>query len=499
MNSPRPSSESSTPERDALRQRLAGLSATQRAALAQQLGRRPDAPGAADPIPRALPLQRGGHPPVAVYPASRSQERMWFLFQLAPDSVVYSVASAWHFRGPLNDRWLEAAYRAVVRRHEALRTTFSMEDEGLVQRVHASAGSGWEFRDLSGVPAQERPRAAEEALRRAGNRGFDLETESPSRMLLLRLNPEEHLLLLQVHHIVFDGGSRLALLQDLSASYAASAAGGDGDLPPAALQAVDVSAWREQRLSLGRLAREEAFWVSSLAGVVGGPELPRDFERPELPTFVGDTRVRVLDPDLRERLQSVAGAEGSTLFMLLLAAFALLLRRESGRTDLVVCIPISGRTRTELEAVVGFFANTLPLRLRVSDAVPFRKFLAQVRSVVLDAHAHQEVPVERLVERLPGVREHAGAPLVSVFFGVRERTDTVLRLPGVAVEEREIRTPTSRMDLYLAVEPTATGWRAAAEYSTDLFQAARVDGWLKSWQRILERVAADPGRRVEDC
>ncbi|MBL9176116.1 MAG: hypothetical protein JNL10_21415 [Verrucomicrobiales bacterium] len=491
--------ESSVSGRSDLRQHLAGLSATQRAALAARLGRRPEGSVAVDPIPKAVPLRRGGHPPVSEYPASRSQQRMWFLYQLAPESAVYCVPSAWHLRGPLDERRLETAYRAVVHRHEALRTTFSLEDEGLVQRVHDGAGAAWEFCDLTGMPVHERLRAAEEALQRSSHRGFDLEAELPIRMLLLRLGPEEHLLMLQVHHIVFDGASRLVLLKDLSGLYAGPATDGDGGLPSLALQAADIAAWQEQRLTRGLLSRDESFWTSSLAGVVGGPELPRDFERPDFPTFSGETRVRVLDPALRERLQSVAGAEGATLFMLWLAAFAILLRRESGRTDLVICIPISGRTRAEVEPVIGYLANTLPLRMRVPDGMPFREFLAQVRSVVLDAHAHQEMPVERVLELLPGVREHPGAPLLSVIFGVRERTDPVLRLPGVSVEEWDLRTATARMDLYLAVEPTATGWRAAAEYCTDLFKAPRVDGWLESWQRILERVAGDPGRCVEDC
>lgn len=491
--------ESSAPGRGDLRQRLAGLSAAQRAALAAQLGRRTEGPVVVDPIPKAVPLRRGGHPPVSEYPASRSQHRMWFLYQLAPDSAVYCVPSAWHLRGPLDEQRLETAYRSVVHRHEALRTTFSLEDEGLVQRVHNSAGAAWEFRDLTGMPVHDRPRVAEEALRRLAHRAFDLETEMPIRMLLLRLEPEEHMLMLQVHHIVFDGASRLVLLRDLSGLYAGPATDGDGGLPPPALQAADIAAWQEQRFTRGVLSRDESFWTSSLEGVVGGTELPRDFERPDLPSFAGETRVRVLDPALLERLQSVAGAEGVTLFMLWLAAFAILLRRESGRTDLVVCIPISGRTRAELEPVIGYFANTLPLRLRVPDGVSFRVFLAQVRAVVLDAHAHQEMPVERVLELLPGVREHTAAPLLSVIFGVRERTDPALQLPGVSVEESDLRTATARMDLYLAVEPTATGWRAAAEYSTDLFKAPRVEGWMESWERILERVAKDPGRRVEDC
>lgn len=499
MNSEPTPPEACDSGRSALRQRLAGLSVAQRAALAAQLERPPRGAALGNAIPRATPLGRRGNPPVSEYPASRSQQRMLFLHKLVPDSTAYCVPSAWRLQGPLNGQKLEAAYRAVVHRHEALRTTFALEDDGVVQQVHSGAAPAWEFRDLSPMPDHERPRAAEQNLRRLANRGFDLETELPIRMLLLRLGPEEHVLMLQVHHIVFDGASRLVLLQDLSASYAGLTTGGDGGLPPLALQAADLAAWQEQQLARGLLSRDETFWRSGLAGVVGGPDLPRDFERPALSTFAGDTRVRDLDPGLRERLRSVAGAEGATLFMTLLAAFAVLLRRESGQTDLVICIPISGRTRAELEPVIGYFANTLPLRLRVPDGIPFRELLAQVRSVVLDAHAHQEMPVERILELLPGVREHAGASLLSVFFGVRERTDTVLRLPGVAVEEREIRTPTSRMDLYLSVEPTETGWRAAAEYSTDLFKAPRVQGWLESWQRILERVAEDPGRRVEDC
>ena len=238
-------------------------------------------------------------------------------------------------------------------------------------------------------------------------------------------------------------------------------------------------------------------WKSSLAGVMGGPScLGISSVRPcqPLPGTPGfATWIRIAGAS------AVRGrCRGATLFMTLLAAFAILLRCESGQTDLVICIPF--RTyRTELEPVIGYFANTLPLRLRVSDGISFREFLAQVRSVVLDAHAHQEMPVERLMELLPGVREHAGASLLSVLFGVRERTDSVLQLPEVAVEEMEIRTATSRMDLYLAVEPTVTWLHPRRRNTARTSRGSRVEGWLESWQRIWERVAEDPGRRVADC
>ena len=450
------------------------------------------------PIPKATPIQSGGRPPVSVYPASRSQVRMWFIYLLAPDSPVYSIPSAWHLQGPLNLPHLESALTAVVRRHDALRTTFAMDERGVVQRIAAHPEVVLEYHDFSPIAAPGNQDAGNRLLSRQVVQPFNLETGRPFRVILVRLSPEDHRLLLLMHHIVGDGWSRQNLLRDLSMSYAALAAGRPGDLAPLPIQPADIAAWQERRIATDHPDRNEAYWISALAGDLTPLDLPADHPRPAMITYRGDCRFRPLDPLLRERMECRAAEEGATLFMILLMSFGILLRRKTGRTDPIVGTPVSGRTRVEMEPLVGYFANTLPLRLAISHDLSARELLRRVRETVLQAQTHQEVPFERLIEQLQVPRDPARHSLVSVCFRLIESASPVLQLPGAAATECDLHTGSSKFDLTFTADVSGSRWRAMAEYSTDLFDAHRVDGWLSDWEQLLEHIASNPDQPVRD-
>ncbi|MBN8246031.1 MAG: hypothetical protein J0L84_01160 [Verrucomicrobia bacterium] len=483
-----------------LKARLARLDVRQTAALRRRLASSPSDASSRDPalgvIPRAHPVQVTGNPPVATFPASRGQQRLFFLQVLAPESSAYAVPVAFHLRGPLRVEWLQEALQAVVRRHHSLRTTFSMDSSGIVQRVADDFPIRLEHGSLEGFPAATLQEEADRRFQEAVSRPFDLEAGPLIRGVLLRIGPAEHLLLMVLHHIISDGWSRANLLRDLTASYGARAAGRPADLPPLSLQPADVFAWQTALEAAGGRSRQEAYWVAALSGRVTPLDFPAARPRPAMPSFQGDSRRRPLHPGLRTRLEARAGEEGATLFMILLAAFGIQLWRETGRPDLVVGTPIAGRPRVELEPLIGFFVNTLPLPVTIADGVSVRELLRQVRETTLNAHAHPDVPLDRLVERLALPRDPGRHPLVSVVFLIRYPAEAALGLPGIEATEWPVPTRTSKFDLTLAVELSSGAWAAVCEYNTDLFESPRVDRLLASWESLLEAMADNPDQPV---
>lgn len=442
-------------------------------------------------IPKAVPLRVEDGLAVAIHPASQSQHQLWFIYAMAPESPVYSVISAFRLQGTVDIEGLQAASDAVCRRHDSLRTTFAMGEDHVEQRVATEGRIPLEFEDFSHLPAAVRDDAAEKCLSREMSRPFVLESGPLTRLLLVRLGPADHRFLLLMHHIVSDGWSRRNLLHDLSVAYRAHVEGKPAVFTPLEIQPVDIAAWQQQQLASGARASEEAQWMSLLAGHCAPMDLPSDRPRPDWPTFNGARRIRLLPGELRHRLEQAAARDGATLFMVLLLGFALFLRRCTGRSDPIVATQISGRTRLEIEPLVGFITHTLPLRIPIHEGQSMREMLGNVRDIVLAAHARQEIPFDRLVELLK-VRWEPGRPtLASVSFALRPSSSGALDLPGVEVNECDVPTGTAKLDLMLTAETSDSGWRAVAEYATDLFDASRADQWLQDWEQILGEVARD--------
>jgi amino acid adenylation domain-containing protein len=490
----------------ALRQRLTGLSDAQRGELARRLAGEPSgsaARGAAPAaIPKARPLSRAVQPvgggtdrQVALYPATHRQQGMWVLHQYAPQSPVYNYPSAFRLQGPQSVAGLEQAFTRLIERHDTLRTTFAMKDGVLVQRV--AADSAFQLQQVNLEEAEVRRVAAEEWIEQAACLPFDLTAEPAIRALLVRLQAEEHVLLVVMHHIISDGWSCSNLWRELSALYEAPATDGAAlrELP---VQFADYAAWQKDRLERGALAEQTAYWKTKLAGESVPLDLPSDRTRPADVSFRGECCSLPLDPALMTGLKTRAREEGATLFMILLAAFKTLLHRYTGRNDLVVGVLAANRPHVELEGLLGYFVNTLVLRTDCSGTPTFRELLGRVKDTAREAYAHQDLPFEHLVELLQVRRAPGRTPLLQTVFALQDFPEASLHLPGLRATPWPVSTHTAQFELSLTVDRTPEGWSATAEYSTDLFDRDRMERLLGHWHVLLEGIVADPDRRVSE-
>ncbi|HEX2211108.1 MAG TPA: amino acid adenylation domain-containing protein [Longimicrobium sp.] len=453
------------------------------AAMAERVeeARRSDAPA----LPPVTCVDRAGPMPL-----SFAQERLWFVDRLQGASALYNVPVAWRLTGALDAEALERALRELIHRHEALRTTFREMDGAPVQVIAPFAGFALPVIDRIGLSAdareaEARRRAAEDAVR-----PFDLAAGPLFRATLLRFGAEDHVLLLCIHHVVTDGWSMGILFRELSALYKTYKNGENGLLPNRSVQYADFAVWHRGVLAGAALERQLAWWRERMAGAPELLALPTDHPRPAARTH-GGAQVRVAcGSELLAGLEALARREGATLYMVLLAAFQALLSRYGAGDDVVVGSPVAGRTRREVEDVVGFFVNTLPLRTDLGGDPAFRALLRRVREGTLGAFEHQDVPFDRLVAELQPGRSLGHAPLVQALFALEgHAADDGLAGLRIQRVEREVRV--ARFDLSLVLETTANGLRGGLAYSTDLYERATIERMGAHLVRVLEQVAAD--------
>ena len=377
-----------TPSRD-LRRLIAELTPDQRARLEQRLLESRQRPANPPTPPRDRPAQ---------LPLSFAQQRLWFLDRLEPQQGVYNIPRAVRLRGVLNVEALRRALDVIVERHEALRTTFASVDGVPSQQVSIPRPVDLRIVDLGAWPAAGREAEARRLTGEAAMRPFDLASDLMLRAILVRLDDDDHILLLVLHHIAADGWSMGILSHELSALYRSFITGGAPELRPLPLQYADYAIRQRQLLTGTALETQISFWRHRLAGVPAVLDLPHDRPRPPVQTYRGASTSVALPRHLTEALKTLSRGEGVTLFMALLAALQALLCRYSGATDVVVGSPIAGRTRVDTEGLIGFFVNTLALRTDLSGNPTFRELLRRAREVALGAYAHQELPFEKLVE-----------------------------------------------------------------------------------------------------
>src|SRR5438105_505494 len=432
------------------------------------------------------------------FPLSFAQERLWFLQDLAPHDGLYHVVLGVRLRGHLDVGTLEHALAVVVERHEALRTRFPRCDGRPVQEIGAAQSVHLEVCDLGAVPIERREREARRVASEEARRPFDLAHGPLHRPLLLRLDGEDHVLVWVLHHIVADGWSAGLLMSEVATLYTARVEGRRAELVAPPLQYADVAVWQRRWLRGEELEAQLAYWRDRLGGVVGELELPTDHPRPAQPGHRGAILDFEIGAELAAGLRTtLSRAHGATLFMTLLAGFAALLSRYSGSSDITVGSPIAGRTRSEMEQVVGLFVNTVALRTDLSGDPTFTELLARAREVVLGAAAHQDVPFERLVKELQPVRDLARHPLFRVMLSLENLPPVELRLPGVTVEDFTVDTGTAKFDLALAfAEGADGGLLGRLEYDRDLFEEATVARLAGHLQNLLRSAVADPARRL---
>lgn len=428
-----------------------------------------------------------------VFPMASIQRRLWFLSQYVGESPVYNVAMAYRLEGPLDVDKLIGAFTGVVNRHEVLRSYYVNDGGEPVQKVKGIFNSVVDYVDLSGIPEVDRYPEAERRISADAVKGFDLAVGPLIRSKLFKLSSIDHVLYVNVHHILCDGGSLEILFRDLAAAYQ-DPANLRQSLP---LQYADFAVWQNKIVAGDTLSKQLEYWKEQLEGIPKLLQLsPKT--RPQVQRYQGEKKVRRLDSALYAKLTHFAAQQGITLFTLFLAGFQLLLHRESGVADILVGSPVSGRNCTELESLVGCFVNLLPLRLRVDDDPVVTEAIRRARETALDAHENQDLPFEKIVEALNLDRTLDYNPVFQVGFAFHQAGVEPPRLPGVRATRISIDTKTSKWDLTLEVVPEGGSASCVLEYNTDLFDSEHIDRMLGHCEVLLGDMVQRPGARVSE-
>jgi len=455
--------------------------------------------------PEILAYLARGTEAIAIQPVDRErplavsfmQERLWFLAQMYPKGVAYNLPNGYHLVGELNVPALQAALQTIVNRHESLRTTFAGSEGGAVQCVHPALPLDLQWHDFSGEDAPRK--MADKLASRDANHSFDLEQGPLFLCRLVRLASDEHLLLWTVHHIVADGWSSLVFLRELKALYEANCAGHTANLPALPLAYADFAAWERVALAKGQCDDQLDYWRAKLRSPLPVLELPIDFPRPAVLAYRGDFHSFTIPSPIRDRLKALAVNNRSTLFMVLLAAYKLLLKRYSQAEQICIGSPIARRTRPEIENVFGCFINALPLVTDLTGNPAFADLLARVRETCTGAFGHPDVPFEKMLELSEAPRDTSHTPLFQSMFILHvQDTRKVSTIGDVALSPVEYHTSGSKFDLTLELKETTDSLEGFLEYNTDLFEAASVGRMANHFQRLLESIAASPHSRLSD-
>ena len=399
--------------------------------------------------------------------------------------------------GELDGRALAQSLNEIVRRHEVLRTVFATVNGDPVQKLLPPSPLALPCTDISDGPDKEREQALAGLLREEAGKPFDLSRGPLLRSKLLRLAPEDHVLFLNMHHIVSDGWSIGVLFGEISELYEAYSSGKANPLPELPIQYADYAVWQREWLQGENLENQLSYWRKQLDGLVT-LQLPTDRVHPAVRTYRGSSQAVHLSARLSEAIKTLSQREGGTLFMTLLAAFQVLLSRYCGQSDIAVGSPIAGRTRQETEGLIGFFVNTLVLRADLSEQPTFRALLRQVRETTLEAYSHQDLPFERLVEELQPQRNLNQNPLFQVTFQLDDISGELLRLPAIDAEEMELEVGTAQFDLSLSMIDNGKDLTARLEYNSDIFDGETIERMLGHYERLLEGIVAKPDERIDE-
>jgi len=424
------------------------------------------------------------------------EERRWFLDQWEPGNPVYNVYYAYRLVGRLNVTALEESVNEIVRRHEVLRTTFGAQEGRPYQVIAGSLHVPLAVVELGGLPKGEREAEVVRLAREEAGRPFDLALGPLLRLTLLRVGEREHVLLLTVHHIVFDGWSVGIFWRELGALYEANSRGEGSPLEELAIQYADYALWQREWLQGEVLEEQLGYWREQLAGIPPSLDLATDGARPAVQSYRGAEEKLELGGALCAGLKALSRGEGVTLFMTLLAAYQVLLHRYSGQDDVVVGSGIANRNRVEIEGLIGFFVNTLVLRSVLSGKPSFRELLARVRDVCLGAYDHQDVPFERLVAELQTERDPSRTPLFQAAFQLQNYPLAAWELGEVRVQPLEVEGGTAKFDVSLSMEEMGDRLLARLRYNSDLFDGGTIERMLGHYRTLLEGVVADPDEEV---
>jgi len=440
---------------------------------------------AADPRPARLPL-------------SYAQQRLWFLNKLQGTSTEYNLCEALRLRGKLCLPALRKTINSIIERHESLRTHFAEIEGEPVQVVEPVVEVTLPVEDLAELDAASRQERLAAAMRRERETPFDLSRGPLVRMQLFRMGAEEHILLRSFHHIVCDGWSRGVFNREFFALYETFQEGREATLEPLPIQYADMALWQRNWLREDVLNTHLEYWKKQLAGIPEQLSLPRDRPRPAMQTFAAELFRASLPPESLAGLKRLSQKNQATLYMTLLSAFSVLLQRYSGQHDVVLGSPIANRQDVQLEQLIGFFVNSLVMRVRIDTEETFEQLVQAVRSTTLEAYAHQDFPFERLVEKLSPRRSLSISPIFQVMFALQNAPMRAQQLKGLEVEPLKVSGLRMHFDLELHIWERNGRLELHWVYNPDLFDGWRIEQMARHYNRLLHAVLAAPGTRIQD-
>jgi amino acid adenylation domain-containing protein len=451
----------------------------------------------AQPQLLSLPIQRVS-PQLELLPLSFAQQRLWFLHQLDPDSSAYNDSNTVLLQGLLNIPALLASLNEIVRRHEALRTSFAVVNGQAVQKILPSLTVSLPIINLQNFSEIERQAEIQRLERANAQQPFDLKQASLLRLTLLQLSATEHILLVTMHHIISDAWSGGVFIREVSALYEAFSTGKPSPLPELPIQYADYAIWQQHWLQGEVLATQLEYWKKQLEGAKTLLQLPTDRPRTDLQTSIGTKYSFALSPELSHSLKMLSQQEGVTMFMTLLATFNTLLYHYTRQEDILVGSPIANRNRSEVEGLIGFFVNTLVLRTNLSKNPTFRELLQQVREVALGAYSHQDLPFEKLVAELQPERDRDRSPLFQVWFVLQNAPVSNLELEGLNLSLLDTESGMVRHDLKLDLSETIEGIKGFFEYKIDLFEVSTIAQMVELFKMILTTVVEQPNIQLNE-
>jgi amino acid adenylation domain-containing protein len=443
-------------------------------------------------VPPVLPVPRNR--PI---PLSFSQRRLWFLEKLDPGLVGYNMPATFEIKGVLDVSVLERALNDIIARHESLRTRIVEVDGHPYQEVVAALNFALPVIELTYL---SQPLASIEVERIAAEDArapFNLGAAPLMRAKILRLSENHHVFILNFHHIVSDGSSVVVLFEELALLYGSFLEGKPSPLAPLAVQFADYSFWQNEILQSPEISLQLQYWRNQLRMCQPLLNLPTDYRRTSVTSYLGAKQSVVLSDELTKRLREMSLQEGATMFMILLAGFYLLLSRHSGQRDLIVGATVAGRNHPEIERLIGFFINVLPFRVEIPADITFQKFVQQVRETCLDAYTHQDLPFERIVEEIKPERELGRQPLVQVLFNLADIAERFLILPGCEVVKLASFALAAKYELALSAPEIDGKIQLNIVYNTELFCESRIVSMLRELEFLLSQVAANPTERVD--
>ena len=444
-------------------------------------------------LPPLLPVAR--EQPL---PLSFSQQRLWFLDQLDPGNPVYNIPAAMRMSGLLDMQALESCFEAIVARHEILRTRFAVVGTDPVQAIDPHAELVIEKHDFSQLEGSEQTQAVMGYIEEQARRGFRLDTDMLIRVSVLRLANDEHVLMVNMHHIVCDGWSIGVMVQELGMLYSSKVKAQDGVLPALPIQYGDYAVWQRGWLVGDELERQLNYWENQLRGAPVVLGIPTDRPRPPIKSYRGRHFTFKFSEFVTRKLRVFAQSQGVTLYVLLLTGYQLMLSRYARENDICVGTAVAGRSHAEVEGLIGFFVNALVMRTDVSGDPSVAQLLERVRDVVLGAFAHEAVPAELVVERLGVERNLSHAPLAQVALTLQNAPVGVVEVPGVRFEPISFETCTAQYDLMVLMEEVNNELIGTVEYSTDLFDESTVAQMMGHMENLLRGMVIDPERRLSD-